>query len=58
MRENAKRTDQLAPIAELAANDRIQINVESVLPLRDAQKAQELSQNGHTRGKIVLTMEP
>jgi NADPH:quinone reductase-like Zn-dependent oxidoreductase len=57
VRENAKRADQLALIAELVASGRVKVNVESVLPLREAQKAQEQSQSGHTRGKIVLTME-
>jgi NADPH:quinone reductase-like Zn-dependent oxidoreductase len=58
MRENAKRTDQLAQIAELVVSGRIKANVETVLPLREARKAQELSQSGHTRGKIVLAVAP
>ena len=28
--------------------------VETVLPLSDARRAHEISQNGHLRGKIVL----
>ncbi len=58
MRQNAKRTDQLAEIAELVASGQVKINVETVLPLREARKAQELSQSGHARGKIVLAIEP
>jgi NADPH:quinone reductase-like Zn-dependent oxidoreductase len=54
MVENATRNEELAQIAQLIANDQIKINVETVLPLRDARKAQELSQTGHARGKIVL----
>jgi hypothetical protein len=30
--------------------------VETVLTLREARKAQELSQSGHAHGKIVLTI--
>jgi NADPH:quinone reductase-like Zn-dependent oxidoreductase len=58
MREDAKRTDQLSQIAELVVSGRIKVNVETVLPLREARKAQELSQSGHTRGKIVLALAP
>jgi NADPH:quinone reductase-like Zn-dependent oxidoreductase len=58
MRENARRTDQLAQIAELVVSGKIKVNVETVLPLREARKAQELSQGGHTRGKIVLAIAP
>jgi len=47
--------DQLVEIAKLVDAGRIQIAVEAVLPLADARKAQELSQTGHVRGKIVLT---
>lgn len=56
MRENAKRTDQLSQIADLVVSGRIKANVETVLPLREARQAQELSQGGHARGKIVLAI--
>jgi NADPH:quinone reductase-like Zn-dependent oxidoreductase len=55
-RQNAKR-EQLAEIADLVVNGRIKLFIADVLPLSDARKAQKLSQSGHTRGKIVLTME-
>ena len=58
MREDAKRTDQLARIAELVVGGKIKVNVETVLPLREARKAQELSQSRHARGKIVLAVAP
>ena len=54
MRENAKRTDELTRIAELVAKGRVKVHAETVLPLRDARQAQELSQSGHSRGRILL----
>jgi NADPH:quinone reductase-like Zn-dependent oxidoreductase len=45
---------QLAELAQLADSDRLKVIVETILPLSDATRAQELSQRGHTRGKIVL----
>lgn len=45
---------QLARIGELVANGRVKVNIETVLPLWEARKAQELSQRGHAGGKIVL----
>jgi len=56
MREDAKRNDELIQIAKLVASGQIKINVETVLPLSEARKAQELSQAGHAHGKIVLTI--
>jgi len=31
--------------------------VESILPLAEVRKAMDMSQSGHTHGKIVLSME-
>ena len=45
---------QLAEIARLADEDKLKAIVETILPLSDATRGQELSQRGHTRGKIVL----
>jgi NADPH:quinone reductase-like Zn-dependent oxidoreductase len=56
MREDATRTEELIQIAQLVASGQIKVNVETVLPLREARKAQELSQSGHAHGKIVLTI--
>jgi NADPH:quinone reductase-like Zn-dependent oxidoreductase len=60
MAEDAKRTEELKQIADLVGSGRVKVNVETILPLREARKAQELSQSGHARGKIVLlvTGEP
>lgn len=56
MREDANRTGELTQIADLVVSGRVKVNVETILPLRDARKAQELSQSGHARGKIVLAI--
>ncbi len=45
---------QLTEIAGLVDTGKLKVVVETVLPLSDARRAQELSQAGHTRGKIVL----
>jgi NADPH:quinone reductase-like Zn-dependent oxidoreductase len=45
---------QLAEIAKLADAEKLKVIVETVLPLSDATRGQELSERGHTRGKIVL----
>jgi NADPH:quinone reductase-like Zn-dependent oxidoreductase len=45
---------QLAEIAKLADAEKVKAIVETVLPLSDATRGQELSQRGHTCGKIVL----
>lgn len=45
---------ELAEIAKLMEAGKLKAVVETVLPLREARHAQELSRSGHTRGKIVL----
>jgi len=45
---------QLAELARLADAEKLKAIVETVLPLSDATRGQELSARGHTRGKIVL----
>jgi len=47
---------ELAEIARLVDAGKVKIFVETVLPLSEARRAQELSETGHTRGKIVLTV--
>lgn len=47
--------NQLAKIAELVTSGRVRLNIETVLPLSEGRKAQELSESHHTRGKIVLS---
>ena len=51
------RRDELAEIADLVVRGQVRVYIEAVLPLNEARKAQELSQNGHTQGKIVLRVE-
>jgi NADPH:quinone reductase-like Zn-dependent oxidoreductase len=48
--------DQLAAIADLVIEGKVKVNVETVLPLQEAGKAQELSKTGHSGGKIVLEL--
>ena len=45
---------QLAEIAALVDGEKLKAIVETIFPLSDATRAQELSERGHTRGKIVL----
>ena len=45
---------QLAEIAKLIDAEKLKVIVETILPLSDATRGQELSQRGHGRGKIVL----
>ncbi len=46
--------EALAQLADLVDAGKLRPCVEKVLPLAEARRAQELSQTGHTRGKIVL----
>jgi NADPH:quinone reductase-like Zn-dependent oxidoreductase len=45
---------QLAQVAELLESGKLKTFVSQVLPLAEARKAHELSETGHTKGKIVL----
>jgi NADPH:quinone reductase-like Zn-dependent oxidoreductase len=45
---------QLSEIAKLVDAGRVRAIAETVLPLAEARRAQELNETGHTRGKIVL----
>ena len=49
-------SDELAEIARLVDAGMVKPWVETVLPLAEARRAQKLSEGGHTRGKIVLTV--
>lgn len=57
MRSDHNRGDELAQIADLVVSGQVKVQVETVLPLSEARKAQELSQSGHARGKIVLEVK-
>ena len=45
---------QLTEIARLIDAGKVRSVVDTIMPLAEARRAQELSQGGHTRGKIVL----
>jgi NADPH:quinone reductase-like Zn-dependent oxidoreductase len=47
---------QLARISELVASGEVRVEISEVLPLTEVKRAHELSESGHTRGKIVLTV--
>jgi NADPH:quinone reductase-like Zn-dependent oxidoreductase len=49
-------SEQLSRIAELVAAGEVRVEISQVLPLAEVQQAHELSESGHTRGKIVLTV--
>ena len=64
-RERGVRTDvfragpspeQLSRIAELVVGGQVRVELTEVLPLAEIRRAHELSESGHTRGKIVLTV--
>ncbi len=46
--------DVLNRVAELVDEGKLRPDVGTILPLREARRAHELIQTGHTRGKIVL----
>jgi NADPH:quinone reductase-like Zn-dependent oxidoreductase len=48
--------DQLAKVAELVAAGELRVEIADSLPLAETARAHELSEGGHTRGKIVLTV--
>jgi NADPH:quinone reductase-like Zn-dependent oxidoreductase len=48
--------EQLTRIAELVVAGDVRIEISEVLPLDEVQRASELSESGHVRGKIVLTV--
>ncbi len=50
-------SEQLARIAELVAAGEVRPELTEVLPLGEVQRAHELSESGHTRGKIVLSLD-
>jgi NADPH:quinone reductase-like Zn-dependent oxidoreductase len=49
-------SEQLTRIADLVASGDVQVEIAEVVPLVEVQRAHELSESGHTRGKIVLTV--
>src|SRR2546421_4547442 len=51
-------SEQLARIAEVVATGDVRVEIAEVMPLSEVQRAHELSESGHTRGKIILTVAP
>jgi NADPH:quinone reductase-like Zn-dependent oxidoreductase len=49
-------SEQLTRVADLVAAGDVHVELAEVLPLTEVQRAHELSESGHTRGKIVLTV--
>lgn len=49
--------EQLAEITKLVEEGKLRTYIETVLPLSEVKKAHELSQSGHTRGKIVFRLD-
>ena len=47
---------QLARIGDLVAAGEVHVELANVLPLAEVARGHELSETGHTRGKIVLTV--
>jgi NADPH:quinone reductase-like Zn-dependent oxidoreductase len=48
--------DQLARIAELISGGEVRVEIAEAIPLADVKRAHELSEGGHVRGKLVLTV--
>jgi NADPH:quinone reductase-like Zn-dependent oxidoreductase len=48
--------DQLARIGDLVAEGTVRVEIVDLLPLAEIRRAHELSESGHARGKIVLTL--
>lgn len=46
--------DWITSQARLAAEGRLQVRLAETLPLKEASRAQELSESGHARGKLIL----
>lgn len=51
---NLRVNSQLQQIARLIDDGQIKVSVEQIFELAEAAKAQEVSQHGHPRGKLVL----
>jgi NADPH:quinone reductase-like Zn-dependent oxidoreductase len=49
--------EQLEELAALADDGRLVVDLAEVLPLEQAARAQELSEGGHVRGKLVLRVD-
>src|SRR5882724_1034958 len=50
-------SEQLAEIAGLCDADQLKVSLDAVFSLQNVAQAHKLSEGGHVRGKLVLTME-
>ena len=50
------KSEQLAQIAELVADGDVRVEIAEAIPLADVKRAHEISEGGHVRGKLVLTL--
>jgi NADPH:quinone reductase-like Zn-dependent oxidoreductase len=53
----SRNAEHLSRVAELIADGVVRVEITEVLALSDARRAHELSESGHTRGKIVLVID-
>ncbi len=49
--------EQIAELANLANAGQLKTHLDAVFPLKDVAQAHKLSEGGHVRGKLVLTLE-
>ena len=49
-------SEQLARVVDLVAAGDVHVEISEAIPLAEVARAHELSESGHTRGKIVLTV--
>lgn len=49
-------TEQLSRIAQLVADGDVRVEIAELVSLSEVRRAHELSESGHTRGKIILTV--
>ncbi len=50
------KSEQLARIAELVASGDVRVEIAEAMPLANVKRAHGLSESGHVRGKLVLTV--
>ena len=48
--------DQLTEISALIESGQLSTTIATTMPLENARQAHEMSQSGHTRGKIIMTI--
>ena len=48
--------EQLRHIAGLVADGDVEVKIAETMPLAEVRRAHELSESGHVRGKLVLTV--